>query len=95
MTVQKLKIRKYILMNPEQLQQMVLWLRQQIVSMCEFMNEARKANNYVREAQYEGMRDAYMRCLNKLIYIAGENVNVKVFDKPLKKGNIKITTDES
>lgn len=74
-------------MNSDQLQQMVLWLRQQIVSMCEFMNEARKSNNYVREAQYEGMRDAYMRCLNKLIYISEGNVNVKAFDKPLKEQN--------
>ena len=40
-------------MNPEQLQQMILWLRQQIVSMCALMNETRKDKNYIKESQYE------------------------------------------
>ena len=70
-------------MNTEQLQQMVLWLRKQIVLMCEFMNDARKTNNYVKEAQYEGMRDAFMRCLNKLIYITEGKVNVEAIEKPV------------
>jgi hypothetical protein len=82
-------------MSPEQLQQMVLWLRQQIVAMCESINEAHKANNYVKETQYEGMRDAFMRCFNKLNYIAEENVKVNVTVKPLKKRTLKITTHES
>src|ERR1035437_4835233 len=84
-TVGIVKFKDNVLMNPEQLQQMILWLRQQIVAMCSSMNEARKANNYVKEAQYEGMRDAFMRCLNKLVYIAEENVLMTVVDKTSKK----------
>lgn len=78
-------------MSPEQLQQTVLWLRQQIVSMCESINEAHKTNNYVMETQYEGMRDAFMRCLNKLNYIAEENIKVNVIEKSIKTRITKIT----
>ncbi len=53
-------------MNPEQLQQMVKWLNQQIINSNESINTAHQSNNYGRETQFEGMRDAYMRCLNKL-----------------------------
>jgi len=53
-------------MNTEQIQQMVQWLNQQIVHSNESINEAHHTNNYGRESQFEGMRDAFMRCLNKL-----------------------------
>jgi len=53
-------------MKPEQLQEVVHWLNQQIVHLNEAINEAHKTNNLGREVQYEGMRDAFMRCLNKL-----------------------------
>lgn len=53
-------------MNPEQYQQMVKWLNQQIMHSNESMNEAHSTNNYGKETQCEGMRDAFMRCLNKL-----------------------------
>ncbi len=87
-------LKKTVLMNPEQLQQMILWLRQQIVIMCESMNEARRANNYIKEAQYEGMRDAFMRCLNKLIYITEESVDVNAII-PVEKKKFKLRTHES
>jgi hypothetical protein len=53
-------------MNPEQLQQMVRWLNQQIVNSNESVNEAHHTNNYSRETQYEGMREAFVKCLSKL-----------------------------
>ena len=53
-------------MNSEQLQEVVQWLNQQIVHVNEAINEAHRNNNHGRETQYEGMRDAFMRCLNKL-----------------------------
>lgn len=53
-------------MKPEQLQEMVHWLNQQIAHINESLKQAQDANNYGRESQYEGMRDAFMRCLNKI-----------------------------
>ncbi|MCW3102957.1 MAG: hypothetical protein JWO09_1397 [Bacteroidetes bacterium] len=53
-------------MKPEQLQEMVQWLNQQIAHINHAINEAHNESNYGRESQYEGMRDAFMRCLNKL-----------------------------
>ena len=53
-------------MNKEQLQQMIQWLNQQINRSSEFMHEAHQEKNYGRVTQYEGMRDAFSRCLNKL-----------------------------
>jgi hypothetical protein len=53
-------------MNPEQLQQMVSWLNQQLIHVNDSINEAHLTHNYGRETQFEGMRDAFMRCLNKI-----------------------------
>ncbi len=53
-------------MNSEQLQEVVQWLNQQIMYANEVINEAHQTHNYGKEAQYEGVRDAFMRCLNKL-----------------------------
>jgi hypothetical protein len=53
-------------MKPEQLQEMVQWLNQQIAHINHSINQAQLESNYGRESQYEGMRDAFMRCLNKL-----------------------------
>jgi hypothetical protein len=53
-------------MNSEQLQEVVQWLNQQIGHVNDAINEAHRTNNLGRETQYEGMRDAFMRCLNKL-----------------------------
>jgi len=53
-------------MNSEQLQEVVQWLNQQIVHANDMINEAHRTSNLGRETQYEGMRDAFMRCLNKL-----------------------------
>lgn len=53
-------------MNPDQLQQMMHWLNQQIMHLDESIIEAHQTNNCGRETQYEGMRDAFVRCLNKI-----------------------------
>lgn len=53
-------------MNKEQLQQMIKWLNQQIAYSNDTINEAHQCKNYGRETQFEGMREAFMKCLNKL-----------------------------
>lgn len=53
-------------MNSVQIQEVVQWLNQQITHANEVISHAHQTNNYGRENQYEGMRDAFMRCLNKL-----------------------------
>ncbi len=53
-------------MNPEQIQQMLRWLNQQIINSNESMNEAHQTNSYCKETQCEGMKEAYLKCLNKL-----------------------------
>lgn len=61
-----MNIYTHIPMNSEQIQEMVHWLNQQITHANDVINEAHLTNNYGRENQYEGMRDAFMRCLNKI-----------------------------
>ncbi|HEY4799389.1 MAG TPA: hypothetical protein VII99_09975 [Bacteroidia bacterium] len=53
-------------MNPEKLHDLVSWLNNQVEHLSEAINEAHETKNLGREAQFEGMRDAFMRCLNKL-----------------------------
>lgn len=53
-------------MNAEKLQEVVHWLNQQINHLNEAIQEAHRTKNLGRETQCEGMRDAFMRCLNKI-----------------------------
>ena len=53
-------------MNPEKLHDFVIWLNGQVEHLSSAINEAHDGKNFGREAQFEGMRDAFMRCLNKL-----------------------------
>ena len=53
-------------MNPEKLHDFVNWLNGQVQHLSSAINDAHDDNNFGREAQFEGMRDAFMRCLNKL-----------------------------
>jgi len=53
-------------MNPEKLHEFVFWLNSQVEHLTSAINEAHERKNPGREAQCEGMRDAFMRCLNKL-----------------------------
>ncbi len=53
-------------MNREQIQEVLKWLNDQIEYANESIHEAHQSRNYGRESQYEGVRDAFMRCLNKL-----------------------------
>ena len=53
-------------MNPEKLHELVNWLNGQVEHLTGAINEAHDGKNFGREAQCEGMRDAFMRCLNKL-----------------------------
>lgn len=54
-------------MSPEQLQQMVSWLNLEIVRLNESINDAHQTNNYGRETQYEGMREAFKKFLDEFI----------------------------
>lgn len=56
---------KILQMNPDQLQQMIKWLNLQILHLTESIKEAHQTNNYGREIQYGGMRDAFQKFLNK------------------------------
>lgn len=53
-------------MTPEKLHDLVLWLNNQVEHLNSSINHAHQDKNFGREAQYEGMRDAFIRCLNKL-----------------------------
>ena len=53
-------------MKREDLDEVIKWLRDQITYANEAINEAHEKHNFGRESQYEGVRDALMRCLNKL-----------------------------
>jgi hypothetical protein len=50
--------------TPEQIESFVNWLQSQISHSKDTINESQQACNFGREAMYEGMRDAYMQCLN-------------------------------
>jgi hypothetical protein len=53
-------------MKREQVQEVLKWLNDQIEYANESIQEAQQSRNYGRESHYEGIRDAFMRCLNKL-----------------------------
>ena len=53
-------------MTPEKLHEFLNWLSSQVEHLTSSINDAHENKNLRREAQYEGMRDAFMRCLNKL-----------------------------
>lgn len=48
--------------NPD----LVGWLRDQVRSVSEAIKELEKTHNYGKATMCEGMREAYMRCLEKL-----------------------------
>ena len=53
-------------MSSEQIQTIIRWLNDQINLTNSRISEAHRTNNFGKETQFEGMRDAFMRCLNKL-----------------------------
>jgi hypothetical protein len=53
-------------MEKEQLQSLIGWLNDQIKNANLIIAEAYQTNNIGRGAQYEGMRDAFKRCLTRL-----------------------------
>jgi len=59
-------IQNYYPMEKENVEELIRWLNCQISYTNEVIMESHKTNNFGRESMYEGMRDAFMRCLNKL-----------------------------
>lgn len=53
-------------MDQEQLQQLLSWLNEQIRQSNRVVSDARQSHNYGREAMYEGMKEAYERCLGRI-----------------------------
>jgi len=53
-------------MKRDQLMELKKWLQGQIQAANKVIYDAHDTHNYGREALYEGMRDAFMRCLNQL-----------------------------
>lgn len=62
-------------MDTDQLQNMINWLNLQIGHLNKAIKEAHQANNYGRELQYEGMRDAFIIFLIKYVNTNGEKEN--------------------
>ena len=52
----------------KEMQQLINWLSEQINHANEVITESHRASNIGREVQYEGMRDAFMRCLNMITH---------------------------
>lgn len=50
----------------EKVDELIHWIKGQLEHLSEAINTAQQNRNYGREAQCEGMRDAFIRCLNKL-----------------------------
>lgn len=53
-------------MEREKLQELINWLGNQIENANKVIIESQNSRNFGREAQYEGIRDAFTRCLKKL-----------------------------
>jgi hypothetical protein len=53
-------------MDKQKLDQIIRWLNEQINVANSTINEAQRTHNYGRLVIYEGMRDAYQRCLSQL-----------------------------
>lgn len=53
-------------MKREEIDELIQWLNSQISYTNEVIIESHESNNFGRESMYEGMRDAFLRCLNKL-----------------------------
>ena len=53
-------------MEKEQLQQLVRWLNDQINQSNTIINDAQKTANYGKSTLYEGMREAFVKCLTKV-----------------------------
>jgi len=71
-------------MSLEQLQEMVKWLEHQVAYLESSISEAQQANNYGRKLQHEGMRDAFVKCLNQL----NKNMRKRTATKPLQNDNL-------
>lgn len=53
-------------MNPERVREMLHWLQMQIDHSKEVIRKSHDEKNFGREAQYEGMHEAYMQCMSQL-----------------------------
>lgn len=53
-------------MEKRQLKSVVDWLRERIKETESVIKESKLTHNYGKATQYEGKRDAYLECLQKL-----------------------------
>lgn len=53
-------------MDRSNLNDLLRWLSGQIDTANEIISESHRTNNFGREAMYEGMKNAYLNCINKL-----------------------------
>lgn len=53
-------------LSSEKMDEIIAWLKSQVEHLTTAINTEQQNRNYGREAQYEGMRDAFIRCLNKM-----------------------------
>jgi hypothetical protein len=53
-------------MRPEDLQELVRWLREQVETSNRVIEKAKNDHHFSKEVQHEGMREAFSLCLKKL-----------------------------
>lgn len=71
-------------MSLEQVQEIVNWLKYQIRYLDSSIEDAQQTNNYGRRIQQEGMREAFIKCLNQLNKYMRKRTTVK----PIIENNI-------
>ncbi len=47
----------------------ITWLNKQIDNANHVIRESQENSNFGREAKYEGVREAFLECLNKLTFV--------------------------
>jgi hypothetical protein len=53
-------------MRPEDLQELVRWLREQVETSNRVIEKAKNDHHFSKEVQFEGMREAFSLTLKKL-----------------------------
>lgn len=71
-------------MSLEQLQVLVKWLEHQISYLESSIENAQETNNHGRKLQHQGMKEAFVKCLNQL----NKQVRKKNMGKPPIPNNI-------
>lgn len=64
-------------MTEEEMDEMIRWFRNETVQLTKDIHRFNDKQDYYQAARAEGMRDTYLRCINKLISLKLGNGIVK------------------